>query len=171
MTEQPRVPSARGRIDPATDIGHVHLKVADIERSLDFYCGVLGFELQARMGEGAAFVSAGGYHHHIGLNTWHSKGGSSPPPGTTGLYHVAIRYPSRRALANALMRLHEAGIPLTGASDHGVSEALYLDDPDGNGVELYCDRPREQWPRPADGGGVAMFTAPLDLRSLLAELD
>ena len=136
-------------IDPGVDIGHVHLKVADIDRALDFYCGVLGFELQQRLGDEAAFVSAGGYHHHIGLNTWHSKGGSPPPPGTTGLFHLAIRYPTRRALAEALRRLSEAGVPLTGASDHGVSEALYLCDPDGNGIELYWDRPREEWPQPA----------------------
>jgi catechol 2,3-dioxygenase len=156
-------------IDTRVDIGHVHLKVADIDRSLDFYCGVLGFELQQRMGDEAAFVSAGGYHHHIGLNTWHSKGGSPPPPNSTGLFHVAIRYPTRRALAEALRRLGEAGIRLGGASDHGVSEALYLTDPDGNGIELYCDRPREDWPR--DGKTIAMVTEPLNLRDLLAELD
>lgn len=158
-------------IDPGVDIGHVHLKVADIDRALDFYCGVLGFELQARMGEDAAFVSAGGYHHHIGLNTWTSRGGSPPPPGTTGLFHAAIRYPTRAALADALGRLSDARIRLAGASDHGASEALYLEDPDGNGLELYWDRPKEQWPRTEDGEGVAMFTAPLDLRSLMAELD
>jgi len=159
-------------IDPGVDIGHVHLKVADIDRALDFYTGVLGFELQQRFGPEAAFVSAGGYHHHIGLNTWHSKGGSPPPPGSTGLFHLGIRYPTRRAFADALRRLAEAGVPLTGASDHGVSEAIYLEDPDGNGVELYWDRPREQWPRPAAGGeGVAMMTAPLDLPALLDELD
>jgi catechol 2,3-dioxygenase len=158
-------------IDPGVDIGHVHLKVADLGRSLDFYCGVLGFELQQRMGEDAAFVSAGGYHHHIGLNTWQSKGGSPPPPGTTGLFHLAIRYPTRRALADALRRLAEAGIRLSGASDHGVSEALYLNDPDGNGIELYWDRPQEKWPREPSGGGLAMVTEPLDLRDLLTELD
>jgi len=158
-------------IDPRVDIGHVHLKVADIERALAFYCGVLGFELQQRFGEQAAFISAGGYHHHIGLNTWESLGGSQPPPGTTGLYHLAIRYPDRRALADALTRLIEAGIPLDGASDHGVSEALYLRDPDGNGVELYRDRPQAEWPRPADGHGVAMVTAPLDLQDLLGEVN
>jgi catechol 2,3-dioxygenase len=159
-------------IDPDVDIGHVHLKVADIDRALDFYVGVLGFELQQRFGPEAAFVSAGGYHHHIGLNTWHSKGGSAPPPGTTGLFHLAIRYPTRRALADALRRLAEAGVPLTGASDHGVSEALYLNDPDGNGIELYRDRPREEWPRPEGGEeGVAMSTNPLDLPGLLSELD
>jgi catechol 2,3-dioxygenase len=158
-------------IDPGVDIGHVHLKVSDIDRALAFYVGVLGFEEQARIGDQAAFISAGGYHHHIGLNTWESKGGSPPPPGTTGLYHFAIRYPTRRALADALERLRKAGIALHGASDHGVSEALYLADPDENGIELYWDRPKEEWPRPADGEGVAMYTRPLDLRGLLAELD
>jgi catechol 2,3-dioxygenase len=157
-------------IDPGVDIGHVHLKVADLDRALDFYCGVLGFELQQRLGDEAAFVSAGGYHHHIGLNTWYSRGGSPAPVGSTGLFHVAIRYPSRRALANALQRLSQAGVRLSGASDHGVSEALYLSDPDGNGVELYWDRPRERWPRPASGNGIAMVTEPLDLQDLLAEL-
>jgi catechol 2,3-dioxygenase len=156
-------------IDPGVDVGHVHLKVADVDRSLDFYCRVLGFELQQRWGHEAAFVSAGGYHHHIGLNTWTSAGGKPPPPGTTGLFHLAIRYPTRASLADALRRLTEAGIPLSGASDHGVSEALYLDDPDGNGVELYWDRPRDRWPRPSDGEGVVMFTRPLDLRDLLGE--
>ena len=155
-------------IDPRVDIGHVHLKVADIERALDFYVGVLGFELQQRMGDQAAFVSAGGYHHHIGLNTWESAGGAPPPRGSTGLYHLAVLYPDRPALADALRRLLGAGIALTGVADHGVSEALYLADPDGNGVELYRDRPREQWPRDA-AGGVAMFTGPLDLDALLAE--
>jgi catechol 2,3-dioxygenase len=159
-------------IDPGVEIGHVHLKVADLDRALDFYSGVLGFELQDRFGTDAAFVSAGDYHHHIGLNTWQSKGGSPPPPGTTGLFHTAVRYPSRRALADAVKRVLDAGIPLDGASDHGVSEAIYLRDPDQNGVELYWDRPREQWPRPADGSpGVAMFTAPLDLADLLSELE
>jgi catechol 2,3-dioxygenase len=159
-------------LDPGVDIGHVHLKVSDIDRSLDFYCGVLGFELQQRLGDEAAFVSAGGYHHHIGLNTWHSKGGSPPPPEATGLFHFAIRYPTRRALADALRRLSENGVRLQGASDHGVSEALYLDDPDGNGIELYWDRPRGEWPRAQDGGkGVLMSTSPLDLSSLLAELE
>jgi catechol 2,3-dioxygenase len=158
-------------IDPGVDIGHVHLRVADLDRALEFYVGVLGFEEQARMGDQAAFVSAGGYHHHIGLNTWESRGGSPPPPGTTGLFHFAIRYPTRRALAEALRRLREAGIQLHGASDHGVSEALYLADPDQNGIELYWDRPEEQWPRPANGEGVAMYTRALDLRGLLAELD
>jgi catechol 2,3-dioxygenase len=158
-------------IDPGVDIGHVHLKVADVDRALDFYCGVLGFELMQRYGEGAAFVSAGGYHHHIGLNSWESKGGSSPAPGTTGLYHVAIRYLSRRSLAEALRRLGQAGIHLSGASDHGVSEALYLADPDGNGIELYWDRPRQEWPAPQPGQKVEMFVRPLDLPGLLAELD
>jgi catechol 2,3-dioxygenase len=157
-------------VDPGVDIGHVHLKVADIDRALAFYCGVLGFEVMARMGEQAAFISAGGYHHHIGLNTWESRGGTPPPRGHTGLFHAAIRYPTRHSLAAALRRLVEAGVPLSGASDHGVSEALYLNDPDGNGLELYWDRPREEWPRPADGSeGVAMFTAPLDLQALLSE--
>jgi catechol 2,3-dioxygenase len=156
-------------IDPAVDIGHVHLKVADLDRAIAFYRDVLGFELMQRMGDQAAFLSAGGYHHHIGLNTWESKGGSPPPAGTTGLYHVAIRYPSREALADALKRLVENRIPLSGASDHGVSEALYLNDPDGNGIELYRDRPREEWPMAADGKGVAMVSIPLDLEALLAE--
>ena len=155
-------------IDPGVDIGHVHLKVADIERALAFYCGVLGFELMQRYGPQAAFVSAGGYHHHIGLNTWESQGGSPPPPGTTGLYHVAIRYPSRAALAVALRRLAEAGIALAGASDHGVSEALYLRDPDDNGVELYRDRPKAEWPREPDGA-LQMVTRRLDVEGLLKE--
>jgi catechol 2,3-dioxygenase len=157
-------------IDPRVDIGHVHLKVADLDRALDFYCGVLGFELVQRLGSSAGFVSAGGYHHHIGLNTWESRGGSPPPPGTTGLYHVAIRYPDRPTLADALRRLEQAGVRLDGASDHGVSEALYLRDPDGNGLELYRDRSRDEWPRTPDGR-LAMQTAPLDLESLIAELD
>lgn len=154
-------------INPHVRIGHVHLKVADIERSLKFYCGVLGFELMQRMGTSAAFISAGGYHHHIGLNTWESRGGSPPPPGTTGLFHLAILYPDRRSLADALRRLLDAGIPLDGASDHGVSEALYLRDPDDNGVELYHDRPKSEWPRTADGS-LAMTTKPLSLGDLLA---
>jgi catechol 2,3-dioxygenase len=159
-------------IDPGVDIGHVHLKVADIERALDFYRGVLGFELTGRWGDEAAFISAGGYHHHIGLNTWESRGGSPPAPGTTGLFHTAIRYPTRRALADAVRRVVDAGIPLDGASDHGVSEAIYLRDPDSNGVELYWDRPPEEWPRPEPGSSeIAMFTQPLDLRGLMAELD
>jgi catechol 2,3-dioxygenase len=157
-------------IDPRADIGHVHLKVSDLERALDFYSGVLGFEIMARYGEEAAFISAGGYHHHLGLNTWESKGGSPPPPGTTGLFHTAIRYPDRRTLADAVKRVMDAGIPLTGASDHGVSEAIYLNDPDSNGVELYRDRPQEEWPR-TDDGAFTMFTKPLDVAGLLAELD
>jgi catechol 2,3-dioxygenase len=157
-------------IDPGVDIGHVHLKVADVDRALDFYCGVLGFELQQRYGDDAAFVSAGGYHHHIGLNSWQSKGGSPPPPRATGLYHVAIRYPSRRSLADALRRLAEAGVPLGGASDHGVSEALYLEDPDGNGIELYWDRPKGEWPQPQPGQKVEMYVHALDLDDLMAEL-
>ncbi len=157
-----------GPIDPRVDIGHVHLKVADLERALGFWVGVLGFELMQRYGQGAAFVSAGGYHHHIGLNVWHSRGGSPPPEHATGLYHVAIRYPDRRTLADALRRLIAAGIPLDGASDHGVSEALYLRDPDGNGVELYRDRPKEQWPTDA-AGNLEMVTQPLDVAALLAE--
>jgi len=157
-----------GPIDAGARIGHVHLKVADLDRALGFYVGVLGFELQAQMGEAAAFVSAGGYHHHIGLNTWQSAGGSPPPPGHTGLYHVAVLYPSRAALADAVRRVADAGIPLDGASDHGVSEAIYLRDPDDNGIEIYRDRPREEWPRGEDGE-LQMYTRPLDLRSLLAE--
>jgi len=158
-------------IDPRVDIGHVHLKVADLERSLDFYGDVLGFEVMQRLGDSAAFISAGGCHHHIGLNTWESKGGSPPPPGTTGLFHLAVRYPTRATLADAVRRVLAAGVPLTGASDHGVSEAIYLDDPDGNGVELYRDRPREEWPRADGEDGAAMFTAPLDLRELLTVAD
>ena len=154
-------------IDPGVDIGHVHLKVADIDRALAFYCGVLGFELQQKFGDQAAFISAGGYHHHIGLNTWMSKGGSPPPPHSTGLFHVAIRYPTRAALADALRRLIAAGIRLDGASDHGVSEALYLRDPDENGVELYWDRPQADWPHDA-GGNLAMGTEPLNVEDLLA---
>ncbi len=159
-----------GPIDAGTSIGHVHLKVADIDRSLAFYCGVLGFELTTRLGDQAAFVSAGGYHHHIGLNTWESKGGSPPAPGTTGLYHVAIRYPSRAALGDALRRLIEAGIHLDGASDHGVSEALYLRDPDQNGVELYRDRPQGEWPRD-EHGGLTMYTLPADVEGILADAE
>ncbi|MBL8998536.1 MAG: VOC family protein [Gemmatimonadales bacterium] len=154
-------------IPARTSIGHTHLKVSDLDRALAFWQGVLGFELQQRMGAQAAFLSAGGYHHHIGLNTWESAGGSAPPPGTTGLYHVAILYPTRRDLAIAVRRVLDASIPLQGASDHGVSEAIYLADPDGNGVELYWDRPGAEWPRdPA--GGVAMYSRRLDLDALLA---
>jgi catechol 2,3-dioxygenase len=155
-------------IDAGVRVGHVHLKVADIDRALAFYCGVLGFQLTQRIGAQAAFISAGGYHHHIGLNTWESRGGAPPAPGTTGLYHLAILYPTRVQLADALRRLIEAEIPLEGASDHGVSQALYLRDPDDNGVELYWDRPQAEWPRNADGG-LAMFTHRLDLADLLKE--
>ena len=156
-------------IDPRVDIGHVHLKVSDIDRALGFYRDVLGFDVTQRYGDEAAFLSAGGYHHHLGLNTWESRGGSPPAPGTTGLYHVAIRYPDRATLGDALRRVLEAEIPISGATDHGVSEAIYLRDPDGNGIELYRDRPREEWPRAPEGDGVAMFNAPLDLEGLLAE--
>ena len=156
-------------IDPKVRIGHVHLKVANLQRALDFYCGVLGFELTQRYGEEAAFVSAGGYHHHIGLNTWESRDGSPPPKGATGLYHFAILYPTRAALADALRRLMQANISLEGASDHGVSEALYLSDPDGNGIELYWDRPKELWPRD-ENGQIEMSTRRLELSSLLGEL-
>jgi catechol 2,3-dioxygenase len=157
-------------IDSRVRIGHVHLRVADLERSLKFYRDVLGFEVTQRMGDSAVFLSAGGYHHHIALNTWESKGGSPPPPGATGLYHIAILYPERRLLADALQRLIRAGIRLDGVADHGVSESLYLRDPDENGVELYCDRPRAVWPHDADGS-LAMYTRPLDLEGLLAELE
>jgi catechol 2,3-dioxygenase len=155
-------------IDPGVDIGHVHLKVSDLDRAVEFYRDVLGFEETTRMGDQAAFLSAGGYHHHIGLNTWESKGGSPPPAGSTGLFHVAIRYPTRAALAKALKRLVDAGVPLSGASDHGVSEAIYLHDPDGNGIELYRDRPREEWRTDPDGN-LVMVSEPLDLNALLAE--
>jgi catechol 2,3-dioxygenase len=157
-------------IPAGTRIGHVHLKVADIERALEFYCGVLGFTLMQRLGPAAAFISAGGYHHHIGLNTWESQGGHPPAPGTTGLYHLAILYPTRVDLGRALKRLIHHGVQLDGAADHGVSEALYLRDPDENGVELYWDRPKELWPRDADGG-IAMYTRTLDLEGLLADAD
>ena len=157
-------------IHPDVRIGHVHLRVADLDRALRFYRDVLGFELTQRYGPGAAFLSAGGYHHHIGLNTWESLGGSPPAPGTTGLYHFAILYPTRAGLADALRRVLDAGIPLDGAADHGVSEALYLRDPDDNGVELYWDRPAGQWPRTADGQ-LAMFTRRLDIEGLLREGD
>ncbi|HEX9652314.1 MAG TPA: VOC family protein, partial [bacterium] len=155
-------PNSQKPIDPGVRIGHVHLKVADLNRALGFYCGVLGFELMQMYGKDAAFVSAGGYHHHIGLNTWESKNGHPPPAGSTGLYHLAILYPTRAALADALRKVVRAEIPLDGAADHGVSEALYLRDPDGNGVELYWDRPQNDWPRAADGS-LAMFTHRLDL--------
>jgi catechol 2,3-dioxygenase len=155
-------------IDRNVHIGHVHLKVANLQRALDFYCGVLGFEVTQHYGEEAAFVSAGGYHHHIGLNTWESRAGSPPPKGATGLYHFAILYPTRAALADALRRLMQANISLEGASDHGVSEALYLSDPDGNGIELYWDRPKELWPRD-ENGQIEMSTRRLELSSLLGE--
>ncbi len=155
-------------INPGVRIGHVHLKVADLDRALAFYCGVLGFELKQRFGNQAAFLAAGGYHHHIGLNTWESKGGSAPPPRATGLYHVALLYPSRAALADALKRLLAADFPIEGAADHGVGEAIYLRDPDGNGVELCWDRPEAEWPRNGDGT-IAMTTEYLDLRALLRE--
>ncbi len=153
-------------VDPGTDIGHVHLKVSDLARAVDFYRDALGFELTTTY-PGAAFMSAGGYHHHIGLNVWQSEGGSTPAPGTTGLFHYAIRYPTRAALARTLQRLIDQGVAIGGASDHGVSEALYLSDPDGNGIELYWDRPREEWPR-NDDGSIEMYTQPLDVRGLLA---
>lgn len=161
-------PAMSDPIHPQTRIGHVHLKVADLDRALQFYHGVLGFEVTQQIGQQAAFLSAGGYHHHIGLNTWESRGGSPPPRGTTGLYHLAILYPTRAALADALARLVRANVPLDGAADHGVSEALYLRDPDGNGVELYWDRPESEWPRRPDGS-LAMVTEPLDVQALLAE--
>jgi catechol 2,3-dioxygenase len=155
-------------IDANVRVGHVHLKVADLERAIGFYHGVLGFDVVQRLGEAAAFLSAGGYHHHIGLNTWESLGGDPPAPGTTGLYHTAVVYPDRATLADAFRRLIAAEIEIEGAADHGVSESLYLRDPDGNGVELYCDRPKEVWPRRPDGS-LAMYTRPLDLEKLLAE--
>ncbi|CCF84386.1 VOC family protein [Nitrolancea hollandica] len=156
-------------IHPDVRIGHAHLKVADLERAIAFYRYVLGFELMERFGNQAAFLSAGGYHHHIGLNTWESRGGTPPPSGHTGLYHIAILYPNRRELARALKRLFDHGVPITGASDHGVSEAIYLNDVDGNGLELYADRPREEWP--IQNGQLRMFSRPLDLAGLLDELD
>lgn len=163
------MPVKTSPIDPGVRIGHVHLKVADLQRALDFYVGVLGFELMQRYGTQAAFISAGGYHHHLGLNTWESLGGSPPPRGTTGLFHTAILYPTRAALADALLRLINAGIELDGASDHGVSQALYLHDPDHNGIELYWDRPQSEWPRDAKGN-LSMTTAPLDLDDLMTAL-
>jgi catechol 2,3-dioxygenase len=173
MPDRAAPPDTSGTLAPrpivaGTRIGHVHLKVADLDRALTFYCGVLGFELMQRYASEAAFISAGGYHHHIGLNTWESRGGSPPPHGSTGLFHLAILYPSRPALADGLRRLIAAGIPLDGASDHGVSEALYLRDPDENGVELYRDRPQAEWPRSPDGQ-LAMYTRRLDLDDLLRE--
>ena len=168
MTNNVTAPMTARPIPAGTSIGHVHLKVADLDRALGFYCGVLGFELMQRYGTQAAFVSAGGYHHHIGLNTWQSRGAPPPPPRTTGLFHLAILYPTRAALADALRRLMAAGIPLDGASDHGVSEALYLRDPDENGVELYWDRGRDRWPLDADGR-LAMMTERLNVQDLLTE--
>ena len=165
--KSPEPQAAPQPIDPGTRIGHVHLKVADLDRALAFYSGVLGFALMLRHGDDAAFLSAGGYHHHIGLNTWSSKGGQPPPRGTTGLFHLAVLYPSRAALADALKRLVAAQVPLDGASDHGASEALYLHDPDGNGIELYRDRDETEWPRNPDGT-LAIHTRPLDLESLLS---
>lgn len=156
------------KIPASTRIGHVHLKVSDLQRSLDFYCGILGFELTQMYGEDAAFISAGGYHHHIGLNTWYSKNAGPAPVNAAGLFHTAILYPERKDLAHALRRLRQVSYPLTGAADHGVSEALYLNDPDRNGVELYWDRPRELWPRKADGS-IEMYTRQLDLEELLLE--
>jgi catechol 2,3-dioxygenase len=161
---------AAGTIPGGTDIGHVHLKVANLDRALDFYCGVLGFEVMQLLGDSAAFIAADGYHHHIGLNTWHSRWGGPPPPQATGLYHLAIRFRTRGALATVVRRVIDAGVGLEGASDHGVSEAIYLQDPDGNGIELYRDRPPAEWPR-EPGGELAMVTAPLDLRALLREAD
>lgn len=158
------------KIPPHTRIGHVHLKVSNLRRSLDFYCGLLGFEVTTTYGADAAFISAGGYHHHIGLNTWYSKDAPPAPRHNTGLFHTAILYPTRKDLAAALKRLRDAEYPLTGASDHGVSEALYLDDPDKNGLELYWDRPRERWPQNQDGS-LHMYTRPLDLTDLLLELE
>jgi catechol 2,3-dioxygenase len=166
----PGTTPAQPSIHPQTRIGHVHLKVADLPRAVAFYRDALGFDLMEQMGNSAAFLSAGGYHHHIGLNTRESRGGSPPAPGTTGLYHVAILYPSRLELARALKRLADHGVPIDGASDHGVSEAIYLRDPDGNGIEIYRDRPREEWPRDPDGS-FTMINAPLDVRALLGELD
>jgi catechol 2,3-dioxygenase len=157
-------------LDPRVDIGHVHLKVSDLDRALAFYAGVLGFDVVLRHGDEAAFISAGGYHHHIGLNTWESRGAGPPPRNSTGLYHTAIRFPDRKTLAQAVKRVLDAGIPLDGASDHGVSEAIYLRDPDGNGVELYRDRPREEWPTTSEGE-LTMHTRPLDVAALLAEAD
>jgi catechol 2,3-dioxygenase len=168
MRASPPSAAASQAIDPRVQIGHVHLKVADLRRSLNFYSGVLGLEIMQRMGDSAAFLSAGGYHHHIAINTWESLGGSPPPAGSTGLYHTAIVYPTRAILADALRRVLAVGIPLEGAADHGVSESIYLRDPDGNGVELYRDKPRENWPRTAEGK-LAMYTHTLDLHALLQE--
>jgi catechol 2,3-dioxygenase len=166
----PRQQSPVRPVAAGTRIGHVHLKVADLDRAIAFYSGILGFEVQQHYGSQAAFLSAGGYHHHIGLNTWESRGGSAPPPGSTGLFHTAFLYPTRRDLADAVLRVAQAGYPLDGASDHGVSEAIYLSDPDGNGVELYWDKPESQWPRNPDGS-LSMFTRALDLDGLMRELE
>jgi catechol 2,3-dioxygenase len=164
------LPESQYIVPKDTRIGHVHLKVADIDRSLKFYQGLLGFQIEQRYGSQAVFISAGGYHHHIGLNTWHSKNGPPAPLHSTGLYHTAIVYPTRKDLAVVLKRLLDAGYPLTGMSDHGVSEAIYLNDPDGNGVELYWDRPKDQWPKD-EKGGLSMVTEPLNVKGLLAEPD
>ena len=166
----PTIVAAPALIDPGTVIGHVHLKVSDLERSVAYYTGAFGFEVMQRWGDSAAFLSAGGYHHHLGLNTWESKGGAPAPRRSPGLYHVAFLYPTRRALAVAFKRLVEAGVQIDGASDHGVSEAIYLHDPDGNGIEIYRDRPQSEWPREADGE-LKMISAPIDFEALLAELD
>jgi catechol 2,3-dioxygenase len=170
IRDEVTTPAQAPSIHPETVIGHVHLKVSDLARSIAFYHDAFGFDVMDRFGDSAAFLSAGGYHHHLGLNTWESLGGLPPRPGSTGLYHFAILYPNRKELARALRRLVDHGISIDGASDHGVSEAIYLHDPDGNGIELYRDRPRDEWPRDADGG-LAMVTQRLDLRDLLAELD
>jgi len=169
MQEETVTTPAGPSIHPRTQIGHVHLKVSDLDRSIAFYRDAFGFDVMQRMGNSAAFLSAGGYHHHLGLNTWESFGGSPPPPGSTGLYHFAILYPTRQELARALKRLIDHGVAIDGASDHGVSEAIYLHDPDGNGIEIYRDCPRDEWPRDADG--VSMVTKRLDLAELLGELD
>ncbi len=170
VQEHDVITPAEPSIHPETVIGHVHLKVSDLERSIDFYRDNFGFDVMSRYGPQAAFLSAGGYHHHLGLNTWESLGGPPSQPGSTGLYHFAILYPNRRELARALKRLIDHGVPIDGASDHGVSEAIYLHDPDGNGIEIYRDRPRSEWPVDADGN-MTMYTQRLDLRDLLAELD
>jgi catechol 2,3-dioxygenase len=168
--EHPVSTPAEPSIHPDTRIGHVHLKVADLERAIAFYREAFGFDVMERYGDSAAFLSAGGYHHHLGLNTWESRGGPPPAPGTTGLYHFAILYPTRQELARALKRLYDHGVAIDGASDHGVSEAIYLHDPDGNGIEIYRDRPRAEWPRDPDGG-ISMVTNRLDLGELLSELE
>ena len=164
----PHTPSMTYKTDPNTSVGHIHLRVADLDRAIAFYSDVMGFDLRLRYGTQAAFLSAGGYHHHIGLNTWDSQGGTPPAKGHTGLYHVAFLYPDRPALARALKSVKEAGVPIDGAADHGVSEAIYFRDPDGNGIEIYCDRPQEEWPRD-DAGSLAMINGPIDLDALLTE--